>query len=404
MAYKIIDKKPAQISLLTLSSMFMFVVLFAPIVSLIPTPAVVHAQGNEDKDYTLLEPLPCLTGKEANCQNGEIKKIDLGNAIQYAFNLFMAVAAVAAIFMMTYGGFKYMTTDSWYEKKDGRKNIENALIGLLMVLGAFLIMRTVNPKLVDITAAIPAIKVDRKSAATQNFFDNLNKEADTYRINNQAAIQERAAAREREVDLVTQKSEIQTKILEATETNDEAQLKTLNQQIVALDDKISRNRSTIITSQAISLFNGTMTTLTGNETTSGLGSGSNILDPEGAKLARESGLTVIEKAAKNINTVQKSAVKNLVAMTNSDTPTRVQEIIQNGDDALLKTADIYVNTYKTNPPVGKKETQDTILRMIKFKNSLEITDPAKKEQGERMIVDLCKKEIVKVGSDPNLCK
>ncbi len=115
--------------------------------------------GNEDKTYTLLEPLPYLPNSGQINEGGQVKNINLGSFIQYAFNLLIAVAAVAAVFMMVYGGFLYMTSDAWSKKSEGITKFKNAIYGLLMVLSAFLILRTVNPKLVEIPKSIPPIDV-----------------------------------------------------------------------------------------------------------------------------------------------------------------------------------------------------------------------------------------------------
>lgn len=70
--------------------------------------------------------------------------------MKYLFNLAIAIAAVMAVFMIVLGGFTYMTTDSWQKKTDGRQTVTNAVLGLLLALGSFLILRTINPKLVEI--------------------------------------------------------------------------------------------------------------------------------------------------------------------------------------------------------------------------------------------------------------
>lgn len=153
--------------------------------------------------YTLLEPLPCLDSTRVDCQNGQVKKINLDDFFQYAFNLLIALSAVAAVFMMTWGGFEYMTTDSWQGKENGKTKFNNAIIGLLMVLSAFLILKTVNPKLVEIPAKIDPIKVTTESPT--KILDELAKDADLYWTENkQIANQVRAS--------VTKQDDLQKKI------------------------------------------------------------------------------------------------------------------------------------------------------------------------------------------------
>lgn len=142
--------------------------------------------GNEGKTYTLLEPLPCIpytykdaAGKEItkSCGTEPIKQMDLGNFFIYAFNLLIALAAVSAVFMMVYGGFLYTSTAPM-QKNEGKDKFLNAIWGLLMVLGAFLILRTVNPKLVEIPSSIPAINVPASQQQSPlAMFDSLSQVA-----------------------------------------------------------------------------------------------------------------------------------------------------------------------------------------------------------------------------------
>ncbi|MFA6404629.1 MAG: pilin [Candidatus Paceibacterota bacterium] len=150
----------------------------------LPATQPTQTWQNTGKTYKLLEPLPCLDSRMPDCKGGQIENIDLGNFFQYAFNLLIALSAVAAVFMIVWGGFQYMTTDSSPGKSEGKEKFKNAIYGLLMVIGSFLILKTVNPKLVQIPASIPPVRVD--SSQTQSplsFFDQINRKAEEYNTN-----------------------------------------------------------------------------------------------------------------------------------------------------------------------------------------------------------------------------
>ncbi len=108
--------------------------------------------------YTLLEPLPCIQGQGAEgvtCKEGEmVKTVNFKDYVLYAVNLLIALAAVSAVFMIVWGGFLYMTTDSWQGKNDGKKYIMNAIYGLLLILTSFLILKTIDPRLVEIPSTL----------------------------------------------------------------------------------------------------------------------------------------------------------------------------------------------------------------------------------------------------------
>lgn len=184
-----------------ISLFLMLIFMILPILSC-QNNVLAETTGSTNKTYTLLEPLPCIQNYDSKgvavppiCPAGTgeismITEVDLGNFFVYAFNLLIALSAVAAVFMIVWGGFQYVTTDSWQDKKDGREKFFNAIIGLIMVLVAYLVLRTVNPKLVNIPSSIPEIKVPNSlTQSPLDLFEKLNVEANKYNLSgNQAVI------------------------------------------------------------------------------------------------------------------------------------------------------------------------------------------------------------------------
>jgi hypothetical protein len=135
-------------------------------------PVSVHAADQ----YTLLQPLPCINGGGLNCgTNGTTQdKVQLSEYLQYMFNLLIALSAVVAVVRIVWGGFKYMTTDSWSGKKDGKKQVIDALVGLLMVLCTYLVLHTINPKLTDIPNTIVKSLGDTSSSGSNTTTTSSN--------------------------------------------------------------------------------------------------------------------------------------------------------------------------------------------------------------------------------------
>lgn len=140
-----------------------------------PTAPVVVSQpinqtpttATPNPTYTPLEPLPCIQGSTdqnvLNCANAPADgKIDFKSYVQYIYNFIIAIAAAGAVFMIVWGGFQYMTTDSWNGKSEGLNKVKNALLGLILILTSYLILRTVDPRLV----AIPTTLVQQISIPT----------------------------------------------------------------------------------------------------------------------------------------------------------------------------------------------------------------------------------------------
>jgi Type IV secretion system pilin len=80
---------------------------------------------------------------------------DLPTLINTLVGLSVAIAAVLAVIMVAIGGFKYMTTDSMFAMGSAKEQITNAIVGLLIVLAAILILKTINPNLVSMNLFNP---------------------------------------------------------------------------------------------------------------------------------------------------------------------------------------------------------------------------------------------------------
>lgn len=99
-------------------------------------------------DYTLLEPLP---GIESVSTRG------FGEYLSSMFSLAISVAAILAVVQLSIAGFKYLTEESFTGKTDARKKITNAFIGLILLLSSYLLLRTINPDLVENEFDIPTV-------------------------------------------------------------------------------------------------------------------------------------------------------------------------------------------------------------------------------------------------------
>jgi hypothetical protein len=120
--------------------------------SLVIYSHVAYAQAQLDK-YTVLAPLPGTTscGQEGgtNCTT------DFQTYLPGLFNLSIGIAAVLAFVMITFGGVTYMVSDSLSGKEDGKKFVNDALAGLVLVIGAWVILNTINPKILQFNLNIP---------------------------------------------------------------------------------------------------------------------------------------------------------------------------------------------------------------------------------------------------------
>jgi hypothetical protein len=94
-------------------------------------------------EYELLAPIPYV---ETTAEG----KTTAAEYIPGAVKLVIILSGVLAVVMIMFGGIQYMSTDAISGKSDAKKTIQNAFWGLGLVLGAFLILNTINPALLNI--------------------------------------------------------------------------------------------------------------------------------------------------------------------------------------------------------------------------------------------------------------
>lgn len=118
---------------------------------------IAFAQGGAGLNYVPLAPLPGIgdTGPVTN----------LPQYINNMVKLLIGVAAALAVIMIVIGGLERMTSDSIQKQSDGRKKIEQALLGLLLALGSWLILNTIDPALLKNDLSIDVTPVATNTTA-----------------------------------------------------------------------------------------------------------------------------------------------------------------------------------------------------------------------------------------------
>lgn len=117
--------------------------------------SVVYAQ-----EYELLQKLP---GIDTKTGDGGVVGIVSG-----LINIIIAVSVLLSVIMLSIGGFQYMTQDAASTKEAAKKTITQALLGLLIVIGAWLILFIINPQILNITFLNSSTGVDTTSIPTSS--------------------------------------------------------------------------------------------------------------------------------------------------------------------------------------------------------------------------------------------
>jgi len=111
-------------------------------------------------DYTLEVDYPTIAGQNPST--------DLVQYIRYIYLFALSAVGLAAFGALVYGGFKYLlAAGSVGSTKEATEWIWNAIYGLILALAAVLILRTINPDLINLNLS-PLPTIQPPAAQQQN--------------------------------------------------------------------------------------------------------------------------------------------------------------------------------------------------------------------------------------------
>lgn len=170
------------------------VMVAAPFATAAPTPTTTEDVRGSDATRTREErpstlnpvlqiPVPTIGFSNIVVETeGNIRTIDvpwLANYLSGAYRYAVGAAAVIAATLMMIGGFQYMTAGGDASRvAAGKEKISNALIGLFLTVGAYVILYTVNPDILNLdTLKIRTIK--RQDYVIEESFADVDPTART---------------------------------------------------------------------------------------------------------------------------------------------------------------------------------------------------------------------------------
>jgi len=100
-----------------------------------------------------------LSGKGKDSVFGD--NVNLPSLLDKLFIWGIAIAIILAILFIILGAIQYMTTDAVSGKQEGITRIQSALAGLILALASWLILKTINEKLISTEVGInPAQRME----------------------------------------------------------------------------------------------------------------------------------------------------------------------------------------------------------------------------------------------------
>ncbi len=129
-----------------------------------------------DTGYELLAPLPGLGSIDT--LPSDTNPCPFGKYLNIIIRLFLGICAVLAMVMIVAGGIEYMTSELGSSKEAGKGKITHAILGLILALGAYAILNTLNPQLLG------GICLNRLPEANITIADNFESSGAFQSINN----------------------------------------------------------------------------------------------------------------------------------------------------------------------------------------------------------------------------
>ncbi len=112
---------------------------------LAPLPGVGKMDCTKIKDMYGVDTTNCI-----DTAPSETNSCPFGNYLNMLIKIFIGLCAVLAFIMIVMGGIEYMTSELVSGKANGKERIMGAILGLLLALGAYTLLNTLNPQLLEI--------------------------------------------------------------------------------------------------------------------------------------------------------------------------------------------------------------------------------------------------------------
>jgi hypothetical protein len=112
------------------------------------TPGSTNGTG-----FQPLAPIPGLDDTTAN----NVTATSLASFLQNLYKYLIGVAAIIAIIQIIRGGIEYATVDNVGKKTDGKRHIQQALFGLVLVLSPALVFTIINPAIINLSLNLPPL-------------------------------------------------------------------------------------------------------------------------------------------------------------------------------------------------------------------------------------------------------
>lgn len=89
--------------------------------------------------------VPIETADQSPLFHGIFSSGSLSDFLNRLFITSISIGAILAVIKLMWGGYRYMLSGLWTSKEGAKETLQNAVLGLLILLGAYLILYQINP-------------------------------------------------------------------------------------------------------------------------------------------------------------------------------------------------------------------------------------------------------------------
>ena len=166
--------------------------------------------------------------------------------IKGIYGLAIGIGSVIATVMLIIAGFEYMYQESITGKSQAKERITNAFLGLLVILGSYILLRTINPALVDFNLTLQGGSNRLKGLIADKAYDDLRERQKALQEDQTAINKLKANGVEME-KLIEQKED--TMHGYDCENEDKADCERIEKEIAELETRVKENTDNIAATQ-----------------------------------------------------------------------------------------------------------------------------------------------------------
>ncbi|HEY4527043.1 MAG TPA: hypothetical protein VJK53_04355 [Candidatus Paceibacterota bacterium] len=114
-------------------------------------------------------PLACYKGTPlADVYSATGEQNTLALYINRLFAIALSAGAIIAVVRLMFAGFLYMGSDFWDKKNKAKEIIQDVVLGILLLLGTYLILAQINPEILNLNilksfgggSGVPSLRSD----------------------------------------------------------------------------------------------------------------------------------------------------------------------------------------------------------------------------------------------------